>query len=308
MSDSPVLIIGAASLDMKGRVNGPLVPGASNPGTVQRSLGGVARNVAENLARLGVNVSLMTALGDGVIGKMVLQQAVEAGIDTHEILIVEGARTGGYLALFDTGGALHAAVDDMAVLEAITPRYLHDRRRLIAEAAMVVVDANLSPAALETLFAVAGKNKVRVCADPTSQHLAPRLRPHVQQLALTTPNAAEAEALTGLSVEDQDDALRVARYLVSMGVELAVVTLGEQGLTYATSEESGHLPAIRTEIVDLTGAGDALTAGVIFGLLNNLEPIEAVRLGQSAATLTLKSKETVCPDLSLEKLYNQLVV
>ncbi len=87
-----------------------------------------------------------------------------------------------------------------------------------------------------------------------------------------------------------------------------MVTLGEQGLAYATSDESGHLPAIRTQVVDRTGAGDALTAGVIFGLLNDLEPVEAVRLGLSAATLTLKSTETVCPDLSLEKLYDQLVV
>jgi pseudouridine kinase len=250
----------------------------------------------------------MTAIGADPYGHTVLRQATETGIDTSQFLIVEGARTGAYLAVLDSTGSLAVAVDDMAVLEALTPRYLHDRRRLIAEAAMVVVDANLAPAALETLFAIAAKNNVRVCADPTSPVLAARLRPHVSQLALTTPNAAEAEALSGLSVDDADDALRVARYLVSVGVGLAVITLGARGVAYATSEESGHLPAIRTEIMDLTGAGDALTAGVIFGLLNDLEPVEAVRLGLSAATLTLKCAETVCPDLSLEKLYDQLVV
>jgi pseudouridine kinase len=111
-----------------------------------------------------------------------------------------------------------------------------------------------------------------------------------------------------LSVENDEDALNVARYLVSIGAGLVVVTLGEKGLVYATSDESGRFPAIRAEVVDRTGTGDALTAGVIFGLLNDLEPIEAVRLGLSAATLTLKCTETVCPDLSLEKLYDQLVV
>ena len=308
MTDSPVLVIGAASLDRKGRVTGPIVPGVSNAGVVRRSLGGVARNVAENLARLGVQVSLMTAIGDDPAGQQVWGHARNAGIDTRHILVVDGARTGAYLAVLDSTGARHVAVDDMAVLEAITPRYLHDRRRAIAEAAMVVVDANLSPAALETLFSITHKNGVRVCADPTSPSLAARLRPHVTQLALTTPNAAEAEALSGLSVEDQDDATRVARYLVSVGVGLAVVTLGEQGLAYATSDESGRLPAIRAQVVDRTGAGDALTAAVIFGLLNDLEPIEAVRLGLAAATLTLKCTESVCPDLSLEKVYDQLVV
>jgi pseudouridine kinase len=305
---APVLVIGAASLDLKGHVTGPLHPGASNPGLVRQSVGGVARNVAENLARLGVSVALMSAIGDDAMGQTVLRQAREIGIDTNPSIVVEGRRTGAYLAVLDSAGALHVAVDDMTVLDAITPRYIHDRRKLIAEAAMVVVDANLSPAALETLFSITHKTGVRVCADPTSPLLAERLRPYVPKLALTTPNAAEAEALSGLSIEDEDDAQRVARYLVTVGTGLVVVTLGEQGLAYATSEESGRFPAIRTKVVDPTGAGDALTAGVIFGLLNELEPVEAVRLGLAAATLTLKCAETVCPDLSLEKLYNQLVV
>jgi pseudouridine kinase len=70
----------------------------------------------------------------------------------------------------------------------------------------------------------------------------------------------------------------------------------------------GYIPAIRSEVVDRTGAGDALTAGVVFGLLNDFPIDEAVRLGVSAATLTLQCKETVCPDLSLERLYDQLVI
>ena len=303
-----VLVIGAASLDLKGHASGELHHGASSPGLVRHSVGGVARNVAENLARLGVSVALMTAIGDDAIGQTVLREAREVGIDTSLSIIVEGGRTGAYLAVLDSSGALHAAVHDMAILDAISPRYIHDQRKLIAEAAMVVVDANLTPAALETLFGITLKNGVSVCADPTSPLLAERLRPYASQLALTTPNAAEAVALSGLSVDDDEDALRVARYLVSLGVGLAVITLGERGLAYATSEESGRLPAIRAEIADPTGAGDALTAGVIFGLLNDLEPVEAVRLGLSAATLTLRCTDTVCPDLSLEKLYSQLVV
>jgi pseudouridine kinase len=60
--------------------------------------------------------------------------------------------------------------------------------------------------------------------------------------------------------------------------------------------------------VDLTGAGDALTAAIIFGLLNDLPIVEAVRVGTSAAALTLQCRETVCPTLSLDRLYDQLVI
>ncbi len=76
------------------------------------------------------------------------------------------------------------------------------------------------------------------------------------------------------------------------------MTLGAQGLAYADRTGSGHVPAARTHIVDATGAGDALTAGVIFGLINNIPLDELVRLGVSAATLTLRSPESVVPELT----------
>jgi pseudouridine kinase len=97
--------------------------------------------------------------------------------------------------------------------------------------------------------------------------------------------------------------------LVSKGVQIAIVTLAEQGLAYASSSGgAGHIPALHTQVVDKTGAGDALTAAVIFGLVNDMPLDEAVRLGISAASLTLRTRETVASDLSLDKLYDELIV
>jgi pseudouridine kinase len=96
--------------------------------------------------------------------------------------------------------------------------------------------------------------------------------------------------------------------MVSMGVEIAIITLAQFGVCYATSETNGFVPAIRTEIVDPTGGGDALTAAVMFGLLNEMPLDDAIRLGVSAATLALRSPGAVVPDLTLEKLYDQLVI
>jgi len=149
---------------------------------------------------------------------------------------------------------------------------------------------------------------VPVCADPTSATLAPHLCPHLPELMLVTPNAAEAQALCGIEVSGRDSALKAAQKLVGLGVGTAIVTLGATGLVYATSQETGHVPALTHEVVELTGAGDALTAAVIFGLLHDLEVGEAVRLGASAAALTVQSRETVSPELSLERLYDQLVI
>jgi pseudouridine kinase len=111
-------------------------------------------------------------------------------------------------------------------------------------------------------------------------------------------------------VADSSDeaAVVAAKQLVALGVEIAVITLAEHGLCYATSGESGRVPAVRTEVVDLTGGGDALTAAIIFALLNEIPVSEAMPLGCSAASLTIASEHTVVPDLTLELLYDNLAV
>ncbi len=305
-SSESVLVIGAASLDIKGRPAATLVPGTSNPGSIRHSTGGVARNVAENLARLGVETSLLSAVGNDEAGELILHQAREAGIDTSQVVVVKDGRTGAYAAALNPDGSLNVAIDDMAVMEAITPRYLYHRRRLFAQAALVIADANLSPEALDMLFRLTRHYRVRVAADPTSTILAPRLRPYLSRLYMIAPNATEASFLCSSPVRNYDEALWAARYFIAQGISLVVITLGKMGLTYATLEESGHIPAIHAEVMDHTGAGDALTAAVVFGILNEFDAVESVRLGLAAATLTLKCPETVCPSLSLEKLYDQL--
>jgi pseudouridine kinase len=155
---------------------------------------------------------------------------------------------------------------------------------------------------------LANKYNVPVSADPTTAMLAHRLIPHLSSLSLVTPNKDEAAALLGKSLDNENEISTAARDLVRKGVKLAIITLGAEGLYYATSVESGRLPAFSVDVIDPTGAGDALTAAVTFGLLSGFSPGESVRLGMTAATQTLTCKETVCPTLSLEELYESLVM
>jgi len=308
-NDSHLLVIGAASIDTKGRASQPVQTGTSIPGVIRVSVGGVARNVAENLVRLGEPVVLLSAVGDDGSGRRILHQARECGIDVSHVMVDAEHRTAAYLAALDPTGNLLLSIDDMGITrEVITPGFIYRHRALFRDARLVVLDANLSPATLETIFKLARTYQLPVCADPTTATFAPQLCPYLPDLLLVTPNGAEAEALCGVEVTDRESALVAAQKLVALGVQIAIVTLGATGLVYATSQESGHVPAIAREIVDYTGAGDALTAAVVFGLLNDLAIGEAVRLGTSAAALTLQSRETVRPDLSLERLYEELVI
>jgi pseudouridine kinase len=304
-----ILVIGAASIDTKGRAEKEIQSGTSTPGAIRVSVGGVGRNIAENLARLGEAVVLLTAVGDDDSGRRLLHQAAECGIDVSHVLVTASHRSAAYIAVFDRIGELVLSIDDMVInQELITPDFVYRRRRLFRDAKMIVLDANLSPATLRTIFGLASRYGLPVCADPTTASLAPRLRRWLGRLKLIAPNAAEAEALCGLRVVDRESALVAAHKLQSLGVEIAIVTLGATGLVYSTSHESGHVPAVECEPVDLTGAGDALTAALVFGLLHEFPIDDAVRLGVSAAALTLECRETVCPGLSLERLYDQLVL
>lgn len=311
MSDSMenrVLVIGASGLDVVSRLTGDLRMGTSSPAHIRTSFGGVARNVAENLARLGQPVSLLSVTGKDRLGDEILAHTRQAGVDVSRIFSTDKYPSGFYMSVIDTSGLRQFSLDDMRVMDELSPSYLLYHGDLFEQCGMVFLDANLPEPAMELAFKLAQKSHVPVCADPTSGTLALRLSPYLRQLKLIAPNSVEAGILTGRPFDssDRDAALEAARYLVNQGVETAFVTLEEFGVCYATSETTGHLPALHTNVIDPTGAGDALTAAVIFALLNNLDVDDAARLGLSAAALTLRYPGTVLPDLSLEKLYNEL--
>lgn len=303
-----VLVVGAASIDSKGRARVPFIPGSSIPGDVRVSVGGVARNVADNLARLGVRSVLLSAVGSGGSGKRILSNAAEVGINTDYMIVNPQFPTSAYIALLDEKGSLAMSVDDMRVLASITPQVIKRCRNLIKNAAMVVMDSNLSQETIDTLITVAHRYNVHVAADPTSTVLAHRLKAHLRRIFMITPNVAEAEILSGISIDQHSDAIAAARALVNAGVEIVIITLAEAGVVYATASASGHVPAVATEVIDPTGGSDALTATVVFGLLNDIPLDEAVRLGASAAALTLATSDTVRSDLSLDLLYDQLLI
>ncbi len=310
MDDGYVLVIGSVGIDVKGRPDAELKWDTPNLGRVRNTVGGVARNIAENLARLEVSVKLLTAVGDDIVAERVLERCREVGMDVSYVRRVFGGRTGTYMALLQPDGELHVAVTDFEIMGNVDSDYVLEHEELFEEAEMVVVDATLSEDTLATVFELAARYVVRVCADPTTPSLAGRLCEYIPQLYLAVPNAGETAALCGLEnpVHDRDSATGAARQLVTLGAEIAVVTLGAQGAAYAHSNGVGFILARKTDLIDATGAGDAFTGAAIFGLLNEVPVDEAMRLGITAASLTLESRDTVIPNLSQELLYEELVV
>ena len=307
-SDLPVLVIGAAGMDMVGRLKSELRPHTSNPAQIRYAFGGAARNVAENLLHLGTPVILLTVLGSDEPGDNLIQAIGEAGANVDRVLRSTQYPTGTYLAVVNTDGKLEYGLDDMRILTELSPKYIRAHEDLFSQASLLFFDANLPKETIRTVLSIAGRVKLPACADPTSEALAPKLIPHLPRLRLVVPNRVEASILCnrGSVISTPQEAIDAAKRLVSQGVEIAIVAMAESGVCYATSETSGFVSTARTNIIDPTGAGDALTAAVLFGLLNQMPIDDAVKLGVAAESLTLAYRGAVVPDLSLEKLYDQL--
>jgi pseudouridine kinase len=308
--DLPVLVIGAAGIDVVGRLKSVISGRTSSPAEIRTSFGGVARNVAENLARLGQPVKLLTVVGEDKNGDRLLEHVSEAGVDISAVLRSPMGPTGTYVAVVKQRGELYFGMDDMRVINALTPDYIEDNYGLFKEASILFMDMNLPKDTIRKVMSLARRANLPVCVDPTSKAIAGKLIPYISRFRMITPNSSEAGLLCDhdFDISDREEALFVAKHLVSQGVEIVIISLAEFGVCYATSETSGYVPAILTDIIDPTGAGDALTATVIFALLNDIPLDDAVRLGVSAANLTLRYQGAVVPDLSLEKLYDQLVI
>lgn len=307
LGDAPfVALVGGANIDIHGSSSVPLLAKDSNPGTVTVSAGGVARNIAENLARLGVDSRLVSAVGDDHNGRLLLRLSREAGIDTAAVWIIDGAATSTYLAVVGPDGDMQVAINDMHVMDRLTPERLQAREALLRQAALLVIDCNLPEAALAWLADTFSGHAL--FADTVSAAKAQRLRSCLSSIHTLKTSPAEAEALTGLPARSHSQLSEVARWLHAEGVERLFVTRGDAGVFFSTAEARGltkPAPAARA-VANAGGAGDAFVAGLAYGWLEDLSLDETLQYALAAAEMTLASAATSNPALSVSAIERRL--
>ena len=308
MSGPEIVVIGGANVDIKCRLAGPFVPGTSNIGEVRLSVGGVGRNIAENLARLGVPLVLLTAVGADADGDRLVAVCQEAGIDTS-LIVRAGQPTGRYVAMLDESGELIAGVNEMAIMEAITPELIDAYRTYLVSAQFIIADANLPERTLANLANFSRQAGIRLVIDPVSVEKSARLLPLLDPynpIFLMSPNRDQLAAITGLPVLTDAEVASAVKSLHARGAENIIVGLGPHG-AYASDGSAGiFVPVIATRIEDVTGAGDAALAAAVFALLHGMDLGTAARAGQIAAKMTVECGSTVAPDLCSKALFDEL--
>jgi pseudouridine kinase len=301
-----VTVFGGATLDRVARTHFPPVMGASNPGTVRRSPGGVAFNVASILARLGLATRLVSRVGGDADGEAVIAAARGAGIDPTALGVSSSAPTAGYHATFDDTGNLVIGVADMKVCDEITPAMLAALAIARRDRDFWAIDANLPAATVEYLTGEAGAAGRPVAGFAVSPVKAMRLRPVLDRLTYLFANRREAAALLGHDPEDRVGVTDLAAELAGPRATTVVITNGAEPLAAATRGEVRSFAPLRTTVIGVNGAGDSLAAGTIFGLVEGLPLNDAVRFGLAAAALTLENGGVAAAPFSPDALAERI--
>jgi pseudouridine kinase len=281
-----VVVVGGANLDIKAICASPHLAATSNPGAVTVASGGVGRNIAHNLARLGIDVSLITVLGEGSEGERLMLETAGAGVDLSNT-VWSALPTGSYVATLDADGELVTAVNDMRCLEDLTPAALTPAADELEAARWIIADCNL-PA--ETLAFLASRHGAKLIAEPVSVKKAAKLRRVLERfpIAMATPNHDQLTALT-----DIPEVAAASAALRAMGVATVVMHAGSEGAFVSAEGVYHHSPAVPPEkILDVTGGGDAAVAGLVAGLAHNLSLVDAAKLGQRAAAAVLATTQS----------------
>jgi pseudouridine kinase len=269
-----ILVVGGMNMDILGSFGSSFTPGDSLPGIIQQCPGGVGRNIAFHLANSGVQVELLCALGNDQAASLLRRSCVAAGISL-KFSIETSYPAPTYMAIHASNGDMVCAVNDMRAMESITPDILTNKLNLLKGFQTCVLDANLSESSLST---VAESLSIPLIADPVSAVKCRRLLPVMHRLEAIKPNRLEAEALTG-----EKDIPSAAKALLGFGVRQVFISLGKEGVYYADRKHSGLLPAIDVPVVRLTGAGDAMIAGLVLGIVNHLPILESAQQGLQAS-------------------------
>jgi len=284
-----VIVIGGANIDMTGHVHNDVKKYDSNPGSVSTTYGGVGRNIAENLSRLGFSVKLISTLGDDYQGDRMVKYCENSGIDMSLTKKYPGERTSIYMQVLNDIGELDVAVADMEVINKLTRDIIIGYQHYLESAKAIVVDCNVSESIIAYLSNHYGH---KLFIDPVSTVKARKIKTALNKAYCITPNKFELDQFA-----DGDNLEEMMTDIAQKGAKHVVTTMGGNGVIYY--DQKLHIKeALQADIINVTGAGDAFVAGLVYGFINDRVFSESVDYGLKMAKLTVESETTVSQLLS----------
>lgn len=304
-----IVVIGASFVDVKGYPLAQYIPGGRNVGRVVQVHGGVGRNVVEDIANVELRPTFVSVVDDTGLSDDVVRNLIRHKVEIRYIArSAEGLGT--WLAIFNNDGDVIASISRRPDLSAIENVLEEKGDEIFSGADSIVVEFDIEEPILKKVLDLAQKHGKEVYTVISNMSIAMKRRDLLQRTSVLVCNEQEAgmlftEDYSGTDPEDLKEIM--ARRARLSGIPRIVVTLGERGAVYADKNgEAGVCPALRVDVVDTTGAGDAFFAGVAIGLTYGKTIGEACVIGTRLAASVIASRENVCPRFRPEEFGIQI--
>ena len=293
-----IVVIGATFVDIKGFPEDAYLPTGRNVGRVEYIHGGVARNVVEDIANVELRPTFLGIVDDTPMGTDVLKKLQNHKVNTDYVMTIPGGM-GTWLAVFDNNGDVAGSISKRPNMLPIVDLLEEKGDEIFSNADSVVMEVDLDKEIVKATLDLAQKHHVKVFGLVSNMSIAAKRRDFLRSFDCFICNQLEAGLLflddyTGFSPEQMQQVL--AEKVVQAKIPSMVVTMGDQGAVYATSDgDSGVCPARKVQVKDTTGAGDAFCAGVSIGLTYGKDMAESIEIGSILAASVITSSENVCP-------------
>lgn len=283
-----LVVLGSINADHILNLESFPTPGETVTGNqYQVAFGGKGANQAVAAGRSGANIAFIACTGDDDTGERVRKQLASDNIDVSPVSVVEGESTGVALIFVNAEGenviGIHAGAN-----AALTTERVEAQRAIISGADALLMQLESPVESVLAAAKIAHENHTTVVLNP-----APARVLSDELLALVdiiTPNETEAEKLTGIRVENDDDAARAARALHDKGIGTVIITLGSRGVWASVNGEGRRVPGFKVKAIDTIAAGDTFNGALVTALLEGKSMDDAIRFAHAAAAIAVTRK------------------
>ena len=306
-----IVVIGASFMDIKGFPHDVYLPDGRNSGRVEYVHGGVARNVAEDIANIELRPTFVSIVDDTPMGAEVLNKLKNHKVNTDYILSLPDGM-GTWLAVFDSNGDVAGSISKRPNILPLVDLLERRGDEIFSTADSVVLEVDLDKRLVKKVLELAERHDVKLFALVSNMSIATQRRDLLQRFDCFICNQQEAGLFFAddYSENTPEELLEIlCRKLDSANIPSMVITMGGAGSVYADQEgNNGICPAYKVHVKDTTGAGDAFCAGVAIGLTYGKSLGESVEIGTRLAASVIISTENVCPRFLPEELGLQAAV
>jgi len=301
---SAITVIGAVNIDLIGYADNKLIYKDDNIGSLETILGGVGRNIAENLSKLDCKVEFLSVFADDHFANQIKSSCNDLDISIKHSLIKKDATTSTFMAIMDSDKDMALGISAMHIYDEIPNSFILNNLEVITKNEYCILETNMPKSILDLVVEKSPNTKFTL--DAVSGTKAQRAKDILPNLHILKCNLIEAELLSNIKINHENDYEKLINYFLEIGVKKVFITLGKNGLIYGNNQEINRLKPMYIKPLNTTGGGDAFMAGLLLAELNNFDIHKMAKTATACAELTIQHKNTVHPNINKELILNNI--